>query len=154
MARVRVRGIFIEGATSVEPPATGTVPVAPAVPGGGRGAAAGTPRVRRTAVDRIVPMEEEIWHIHGQGMSKWTEKHIYWVLPIGTLLLFCLIFWATGLSFKQSGAVGGSQPAIVQPVVVQQVLPPPATPMPPSSAELTPEELDKRHTEHLRRHGQ
>ena len=157
MARARVRGLVIEGATSVEPPA-------PAVPAGGT---AGAPR-RRTAADRdrdrIVPIDEETWHIHGQAMSKWTEVHIYWVLPLGTLLLFCLIYWSMGFSFRQGWAnpreVGLSQqvqPVIVTPVVVVQQAPPPAVYIPPAPmepVELTPEELDRRHSEYLRSRGQ
>lgn len=153
MARAKVRGLVIEGTTSVEP-------LAPKNPAGGT---AGVPRVRRTLADKIVPIDEETWHIHGPAMTKWTEKHIYWVLPLGTLLLFCLILWASGFSFRQGGT------SVQNPVPATALSPPQVnlnvpntinatvrvvSDLPSAPAELSPEELDRRHTEYLLSRGQ
>jgi len=66
---------------------------------------------------------------------------------------------ATGRSwrFRQQTTqttVVNPRPIVIPPVIVQQA-PPPAVsaPVPSVSAELSPEELDRRHTEFLRSHG-
>ncbi len=143
MARARVRGLVIQGVTSSEPSVTTT----------SAGDAAKAPRTKRTSADKIVPIEEEMWHIHGPAMSRWTEVHIYWVLPLGAVLLFCLVLWSTGFSFRQGRAttpvpVVASSPASAP---APQEDPPSASSQP---VELTPEELDRRHTEYLRGRNQ
>lgn len=59
---------------------------------------------RNTATDEVLEVDAEQWGLHGPAHTRWVEKHVYWVLPLGTLflltLLFLVFFWGFGGSFR------------------------------------------------------
>lgn len=100
---------------------------------------------RNTATDEVLAVDSEQWGLHGPVHTRWVERHVYWVLPVGTLFLFTLLFlvffWGFGGSFRGAWGTAFTQRTSqvwtpvqpvqpIQPVVVST--PPPA----PASAAL------------------
>lgn len=84
-------------------------------------------------------------YLLGPAEGTWWTKYSWWVIPLGLLVL--ILPW-----IFLFGGGGGSNAQTS--VVIQQVAPP-SVPTPPATpAELTPEELDRRHSEVLRRRDQ
>ncbi|MBI2068746.1 MAG: hypothetical protein HYT67_01425 [Candidatus Yanofskybacteria bacterium] len=104
---------------------------------------------REFVSDEVLSVEEERWGLHGPAHTRWVEKHVYWVLPVGTLflvaLLFLVFFWGFGGSFRAARGTAFTQRTgqgwiPVQPV---QPIPSPAvsTPPPPTQVPATPPQV-------------
>lgn len=100
---------------------------------------------------RAVTTEDR--YLLGPIEGSWWVKFSWWVIPLGLFTLFLPWFFLFG---------GGGSSSVQQapPPVVTYVPPPqqPATyapaPPPKEPDELSPEELDRRHSEYLRRRSQ
>lgn len=44
--------------------------------------------------DQSLPLKEETYGTVGPVEKKWVKKHVYWVLPLGTVLIVVLILFA------------------------------------------------------------
>lgn len=60
--------------------------------------------IQNAGTDDVVAIGPEQWGLHGPMQTQWVERHVYWVLPLGTLFLFSLLFlvffWGFGGSFQ------------------------------------------------------
>lgn len=41
-----------------------------------------------------LPINEESWGIHGPIQTKWVNRHVYWVVPLGTAIVLLLALGA------------------------------------------------------------
>lgn len=69
--------------------------------------------IKNAASDDVLAIDPpEQWGLHGPIQTQWVERHVYWVLPLGTLFIFTLLalvfFWGFGGSFR--GAWGTAFP--------------------------------------------
>ena len=93
------------------------------------------------------PILTESRHLLGPAEGTWWTKYSWWVIPLGIALIVLPL-----ISLFRSGDAPHVQPVIVPPVVIQQTPPAPVAPtLSVPSGELTAEELDRRHSEYLRR---
>ncbi len=89
---------------------------------------------------------------------KWNKFKTYFGVWVGG---FCFMAWVVFLSFNWGASSRQSAPAVFQQTIPVDFHPPVVReprqvvrPAPEPVRELTPEELDRRHTEYLRSHGQ
>ncbi len=94
-------------------------------------------------------------HLLGPIEGSWWVKYSWWVIPLGFIILLLpwLILGGLHFSWGPSTQSSVSRPVIIRPVVVVQPAPSPAVSRPPapSSGEPTAEDLDRRHSEYIRR---
>lgn len=94
--------------------------------------------IQNAGTDDVLAIDPERWGLHGPMQTQWVERHVYWVLPLGTLFLFTLLalvfFWGFGGSFRAAWGTAftpqvGQVWTSVQPV--QPTRPAPQQPAPP-----------------------
>ncbi len=132
-------------------------------------------QVRVIDGNRAITIDNERKYHMGPAEGRWWVRFSWWVIPLGIILLLLPWLMLGGLHFSwgsQTSAVSLPAGQVWTPVQPPPAAPPPQvmvnvpdhvnvriepapTPAPaPEPSELSPEELDRRHTEALRRRGQ
>ena len=66
-----------------------------------------------------MPIRPELHVEYGPGTRRWHNHFSWWVLPVGALLLFFLIFWAFGGSLRHTVVTVTAPPATSAPAPPQ-----------------------------------
>ena len=104
MATVRINALGVVGRGSCN-----TAPGEPTPP-----SASPTPPPSAASQQSMIPIDMEAWGLHGPAQTRWVEWWVYWVLPLGTLLL---AFLAISTCKYYVGGGGSSSQRVVAPAV-------------------------------------